>query len=251
MRVATLLASMALVLSTSLQAQTFTIGVELQPYMPYSSVEEGRYLGYGRELLDAFAAQAGHEFVYQPLPVRRLLSDFLHGRVDFKYPDNPRWNADIKTGHAIHYSQTAAPAIDGVMVKPQYLGLGEQRIRRLGTQRGFTPWPYLEDIEAGHLLLIQANQIDSLLAMALNDRVDAVYLNPQVVAHQLGLMGKSGALVFDPSLDYLDDHYFLSSIQHPEVIEQFNAFLRDQAEWIEALKLRHGITDQGSPSHAH
>lgn len=251
MRVVTLLACVAFVLSTSLQAQTFKVGVELQPYMPYSNVEDGRYLGYGRELLDAFAAHSGHEFVYQPLPVRRLLSDFLQGRVDFKYPDNPRWNADIKAGHSIHYSHTAAPAIDGVMVKPQYQGQGQQRIRRLGTQRGFTPWPYLDDIQAGHILLIQANQIDSLLAMALNDRVDAVYLNPQVVAHQLGLMGKSGALVFDPALDYLDDHYFLSSIQHPEVIEQFNAFLREQAEWIETLKLRHGIIDQASTSPAH
>ncbi len=251
MRVVTLLAGVAFVLSASLQAQTFRIGVELQPYMPYSSVDEGRYLGYGRELLDAFAAHQGYEFVYQPLPVRRLLSDFLHGRVDFKYPDNPRWNADLKAGHNILYSQTAAPAIDGVMVKPQYLGQGQQRIRRLGTQRGFTPWPYLDDIQTGHILLIQANQIDSLLAMALSDRVDAVYLNPQVVAHQLDLMGQPGALVFDPSLDYLDDHYFLSSIQYPQVIEQFDAFLRSQAERVEALKRRHGIIEPATANPTH
>jgi polar amino acid transport system substrate-binding protein len=246
MRVATLALYLTLLLCPAAWAQTFKVGVELQPYMPYSTVQDGQYLSYGRELLDAFAAHQGYAFIYQPLPVRRLLSEFLNDRVDFKYPDNSRWNADLKQGHAIHYSHTAAPAIDGVMVRPQYLGQGKQRIRRLGTQRGFTPWPYLEDIQAGTILLIQANQVESLLAMALSGRVDAVYLNPQVVAHQLRLMNQDGALVFDPGLDYLDDNYFLSSIQHPEVIEQFNAFLVSKAELVRTLQLRHGIIEQDS-----
>lgn len=234
---------LALITSSAALAQTFRVGVELQPYMPYSNVQDGQYLSYGRDLLDAFAAHQGYEFIYQPLPVRRLLSDFLQGRVDFKYPDNPRWNADQRAARRIHYSHTAAPATDGMLVKPQFLGKGKQRIRRLGTQRGFTPWPYLEDIEAGQIVLIQANQIESLLAMALNDRVDAVYLNPQVVAHQLRVMDKAGALVFDPGLEYLDDHYLLSSIEHAQVIEQFNAFLQTQAELVRTLQLRHGIIE--------
>ncbi|MCZ4323765.1 substrate-binding periplasmic protein [Pseudomonas anguilliseptica] len=237
-----LLACLSFQLLSSAQAETFKIGVELQPYLPYSNVQDGQYLGYGRDLLDAFAAHQGHEFIYQPLPVRRLLSDFLNNRVDFKYPDNPRWNGDLKQGHTLHYSQAAAPAIDGVLVKPRFLGQGKERLRRLGTQRGFTPWPYLNDIKAGKILLIQANQIDSLLAMAMSDRVDGVYLNPQVVRHQLYNNAGSG-LVFDPKLPYQDDHYFLSSISHPEVIEQFDAFLTSQAELVQALKDRHGISD--------
>ncbi|HEX5841695.1 MAG TPA: transporter substrate-binding domain-containing protein [Pseudomonas sp.] len=234
-----------LALGSPLQAQSFSVGVELQPYMPYSNVQDGEYLGYGRDLLDAFAAYQGYQFSYRPLPVRRLLNDFLDGRVDFKYPDNPRWNADLKKGHPVHFSQAATPAIDGVLVKPEFVGQGPTRLRRLGTQRGFTPWPYLADIQTGRIILIQANQIDSLLAMALSDRVDGVYLNPQVVRHHLLRNGKNGdALVFDPGLAYQDDHYFLSSIKHPEVIEQFNAFLSSQAELVRALKQRHGINEQ-------
>ncbi|MDP3815421.1 ABC transporter substrate-binding protein [Pseudomonas sp.] len=240
-----LLVYLTLALSQPLHAQTFTIGVEVQPYLPYSNVQDGQYLGYGRDLLDAFAAHRGHQFTYRPLPVRRLLNDFLGGRVDFKYPDNPRWNADLKQGHEVHFSLATAPAIDGVLVKPQFLGQGKARIHRLGTQRGFTPWPFLADIQAGRIILIQANQIDSLLAMALSDRVDGVYLNPQVVEQQLRSNGADGdALVFDPKLDYQDDHYFLSSIKHPEVIEQFDAFLSSQAELVRALKQRHGILEQ-------
>ena len=237
-----LLTCLSLQLLSPAQADTFKVGVELQPYMPYSDVQNGRYMGYGRDLLDAFAAHQGHVFIYQPLPVRRLLSDFLNDRVDFKYPDNPRWNADQKQGYALHYSQAAAPAIDGVLVKPRFLGQGKERLRRLGTQRGFTPWPYLDEINAGKIMLIQANQIDSLLAMAMSDRVDGVYLNPQVVRHQLYNNAGSG-LVFDPKLPYQDDHYFLSSIKHPEVIAQFDAFLTSQAELVQSLKDRHGISD--------
>ncbi|MGB4072487.1 substrate-binding periplasmic protein [Pseudomonas sp.] len=243
-RLLPLLVSLYLGLTAPVQAETFTVGVELQPYMPYFSVQNGQYLGYGRDLLDAFAVHQGHTFVYQPLPVRRLLSDFLAGKVDFKFPDNPRWNADLKQGYVLHISQAAAPAVDGLLVKPQFLGQGKARIRRIGTQRGFTPWPYLPDIKAGNMILIQANQIDSLLAMALSDRVDAVYLNPQVVSHRLMASGAgSQALVFDPSLAYVDDHYFLSSIQHPEVIAEFDRFLAQETELIQALKKRHGIAD--------
>jgi len=238
-----LLAGLSLGLASLAQAETFKVGVELQPYMPYSNVQDGQYLGYGRDLLDAFAAHQGHKFIYQPLPVRRLLSDLLSGRVDFKYPDNPRWNADIKRNYTLYFSQAAAPAIDGVLVKPQFLGMGKERLLRLGTQRGFTPWPYLNDIKAGKIQLIQANQIDSLLAMAMNDRIDGVYLNPQVVRHQLYNSDEHEALVFDPSLAYQDDHYFLSSIKYPDVIKQFDAFLINQAELVQALKDRHGIAD--------
>ncbi len=53
----------------------------------------------------------------------------------------------------------------------------------------------------------------------------------------------SNALVFDRNLAYQDDHYFLSSIQHPELIEQFDAFLSSQAEQVQALKARHGIVE--------
>ncbi|QMV63373.1 transporter substrate-binding domain-containing protein [Pseudomonas berkeleyensis] len=225
-----------------LAQEELRVGVELQPYQPYSDVQNGEYRGYARDLLDAFAEEYGYHFVYTPLPVRRLLSDFLSGRVDLKFPDHPQWNANQKAGHDIHYSQPAAPYIDGILLKPNYLGLGKGHIRLLGTQNGFTPWPYLADVRSGRIRLIQANQIDSLLRMAVSDRVDAVYLNPQVVAHQLRKMRlPADILVFDPELDHVRDHYYLSSINHPQVIAAFDRFLQERAELVAALRLRHGL----------
>ncbi len=237
-----LLLCLSLHLVPSQAQEAIRVGVELQPYQPYSEVENGEYRGYARELLDAFAAEQGYRFVYTPLPVRRLLGDFLGGRVDLKFPDHPQWNADQKAGHPVRYSQPAAPYVDGVLVKPQYLGQGKARIRLLGTQNGFTPWPYLEDIRAQRLKLIQANQIESLLLMAASDRVDAVYLNPRVVTHQLRQMRLApDTLVFDPQLAHVEDHYYLSSIHHPELIEAFDRFLERRAELVAAIRLRHGL----------
>lgn len=238
----TLLLCLSLYIMPGLAQEVIRVGVELQPYRPYSNVQDGEYQGYARDLLDAFAAEHGYHFVYTPLPVRRLLGDFLEGRVDLKFPDHPQWNADQKAGHTIRYSQPAAPYIDGVLLKPRYLGLGKARIRRLGTQNGFTPWPYLSDIRSGRIRLIQANQIDSLLRMAISDRVDAVYLNPHVVTHQLRTMRLPvDALIFDPELDHVRDHYYLSSINHPQVIAAFDRFLRERAERVATIRRRHGL----------
>lgn len=237
-----LLLSLCLFVLPAVAQEEIRVGVELQPYQPYSDVQGGEYRGYARDLLDAFAAEYGYRFVYTPLPVRRLLSDFLAGRVDLKFPDHPQWNADQKAGHAVRYSQPAAPYVDGILVKPKHLGQGMQRIELLGTQNGFTPWPYLSEIRGGRIRLIQANQIESLLRMASSDRVDAVYLNPRVVAYQLKQMDMAAeSLVFDPTLPHVEDHYYLSSIHHPQLIEAFDRFLEQRADQIAALRLRHGL----------
>lgn len=224
------------------QAEAFRVGVELQPYLPYFTVQEGEYRGYARELLDAFAASQGHQFHYVALPVKRLLSNFLAGDLDFKFPDNPQWKTAQKQGHKIHYSQPVLPYTDGVLVLPRHLGQGQQRIKVLGTQLGFTPSPYLLAIESGAMSLTQSNRIDSLLRMAISGRVDAVYLNPLVARHAL-LAAKlpSTALVFDPELAHVDDHYYLSSLRHPEVIAAFDAFLREQPALLHRLKGKYAI----------
>ena len=223
-------------------AEQFRVGVEQQPYLPYFTVQDGQYRGYSRELLDAFAADQGHQFSYVALPVKRLLNDFLAGKLDFKFPDHPQWKAEQKQGQRIHYSQPVAPYIDGVLVPRGQLGQGQQRIKVLGTHLGFTPWPYLAAIESGQMSLAQNTRIDSLLRMALSGRVDAVYLNPLVARHALEAEGlPRDALVFDPTLAHLDSHYYLSSIRHPRVIAAFDAFLRAQPQLLRRLKAKYAI----------
>jgi polar amino acid transport system substrate-binding protein len=223
-------------------AADFRVGVELQPYQPFYSVEDGEYQGYARDLLDAFAANQGHRFQYVPLPVRRLLKDFLATKLDFKFPDDPLWNREQKQGRRIYYSLATAAYTDGVLVAPEHIGKGLQRIRVLGTQRGFTPLPYLRHIESGQMSVSMSNHISSLLLMAVNDRVDAIYLNSQVARSALAADKlPADALVFDPSLPYVEGHYFLSSLKHPGVIAEFDAFLRENPALVRRLKDKYAI----------
>ncbi|MFT0624074.1 substrate-binding periplasmic protein [Ectopseudomonas guguanensis] len=233
------------VLCLCLQAhsqETIRVGVELQPYLPYYEVQDDEYRGYARELLDAFAASRGYRFIYEPRPVQRLHRDFLSGRFDLKYPDHPLWNAEQKAGLVIHYSQPTATYLDGMLLKPSDLGQEPGRVKLLGTQNGFTPWPYLEAIRSGRMQLVQNNRIDALLRMALSNRIDAVYLNPRVAAHHLQQLGLTpDALVFAPQMGYVEDHYYLSSIRRPELIAEFDRFLLEGAEQIELMRRRHGL----------
>lgn len=239
----TLLCLHLLCFSLLAQAEaTIRVGVERQPYLPYYDVQDDEYRGYARELLDAFAAARGYRLVYVPLPVQRLHRDFLAGRFDLKYPDHPLWNAEQKAGQVIHYSQPTATYLDGILVKPAYLEQGAEHIHLLGTQNGFTPWPYQDAIRSGRLQLVQNNRIDALLRMALSERIDAVYLNPRVAAHQLQQLGLApDALVFAPQLGYVQDHYYLSSIARPDLIAEFDRFLLERAEQIAQMRQRHGL----------
>lgn len=82
--------------------------------------------------------------------------------------------------------------------------------------------------------------------MASSDRVDAVYLNPRVVAHQLRQMRMAAdSLVFDPQLPHVEDHYYLSSIHHPQLIEAFNRFLEEQAELVGKFAVATGCESAG------
>lgn len=224
-------------------AQTFKVGVELQPYPPYYSLKNGEYQGYARDLLDAFADAQGHEFTYVAVPVKRLLSDFLAGKLDFKYPDNPQWSVEQKRGNSLFYSSATAPFTDGVLVLPDRLGRDKSRLKVLGTQLGFSPLAYQGDLDAGHMRLSQTSQIDSLLKMALSGRVDGIYLNPLVARHALKDAGLAeDALVFDANLPHLQGDYVLSSLHQPQVIREFDAFLENNQALVSRLRSQYGIT---------
>ncbi|NES81748.1 MAG: hypothetical protein F6K10_10275, partial [Moorea sp. SIO2B7] len=56
--------------------------------------------------------------------------------VDFKYPDNEIWSAELKRDINIYYSAPVVEYIDGVSVLPQHLGTPLSDIKIIGTVRG-------------------------------------------------------------------------------------------------------------------
>ena len=236
-------AILGLLLATrAVAAEPVLVGVEDSRYLPHYAFEEGRYSGFGRELLDAFFGARGEAPAYRAMPVARLFRSFLQGELDFKYPDNVLWQAELKTAAEIVYSDPIVGYIDGVNVPPEQLGAGIDAIETLGTLRGFTAVGWSEQLAAGRVVLIENDSFRGLVEQGIIGRVDGVYANVDVVRYLLANdLRKPYALLFDADLPHTRSAYHLSTIAHPEVIEAFNAWMKSEAALLSRLKKRHGV----------
>ena len=240
---------MLLGMGSATARETLVIGVENQYYLPLASYEKGTYRGYARDLFDAFAQDRGYVLEYRALPVPRLYASFFEGSVDFKFPDHPHWKQDQRNGRKIHYSDPVAAYVDGTSVLPALRDAPPERIRRLGTLGGFTPWAWMDRIDAGQARVSVNTGLEALVRQALAGRVDGVYASVAVINYQLDhVLKRPGALVFNPALPYSRDHYHLSSIKHPEVIDAFNDWMRENRDRVAVLKKRHGV-EKGVTAH--
>lgn len=230
-------------LSANSSAMDLVVGVENIEYYPIYTVEKGEYRGYARELLDEFAKKYGHTITYKPLPIKRLFNDFVNGKFDLKFPDNSYWAGDLKKGKNVTYSDPALEYIDGSLVLPANSGKGKEQVKRLGIVRGFTPWEYLGDIKSGKVKTQESTKISQLMQSAEAGRVDAVYFNVQVARYFLNHSKEfsENLVEFDDSLPHTRSHYHLSSIKHPEVIAQFNEFMKHEAALVDSLRKKYEV----------
>lgn len=236
-------AVMLLLGMVEVRAQQFTIGVEQTDYFPVYAYRDAQYVGFSRDLLDAFAKKQGYTFKYEALPIKRLFADFVKGdSLDFKYPDNPQWQPELKQGVQIHYSAAAFESTEGGLVLPDRRGQPLSSAKTLGTIRGFTPWPYQDALAAGTLKLEESDDIASLVQKALLKRLDVVFLNEAIANYYVREeLKKPGALVLDPGLPSNPVAYLLSSRKHPEVVKQFDAFLLSEQALIAELRAKHKL----------
>jgi len=243
--IAALLNASFFAFQTSATEREFTVVVQdYETFPPYSSYKNGRYSGFNRELLDLFAASEGYEFNYLALPVKRLFFEFVNGTGDLKYPDNPQWQQAIKKGTAIVYSEPVVEYIDGIMVKPGNKGKPVDDVKKIGIVAGWTPWPYLGRKNDGSVEFLENSSYDGLLKQTMFGRNDGAYSN--IAASQYFLKNvllKPEALVFDDTLPHVRSSRRLSSINHPELVEQFNAFLVEHASEVQALKDQYSVED--------
>ena len=221
--------------------KTLVVGVEELDYQPIYFVRDGAYGGAAREILDAFAQASGYRLTYQPLPVKRLFAELVNGGIDLKFPDSPNWNPDIKKDHKVAYSAPVIRYIDGVMVLPEHRAKGLAAFATLGTVTGFTPFAWLDRIQAGTVKLVENAQTQPLLRQALTGRIDGAYASVAVAHYALDhQLNQPGGLVYDPGLPHTSDAYLLSSTRHPEVIAAFDSWLAANGAQVQAIKDRTG-----------
>lgn len=242
-RLLVLLSLSVTLVSPGAWAGKFTIGVESNDYMPIYKGDGGSYTGFARDLLDAFGAKYGHTFTYMPMPVSRLWDEYLVQKsLDLKFPDNGYWNGDAKKGIKIVYSDGLIRVTEGLMVLPQAKGKGA--VSKIGTLRGFTPYPYLGQIKEKKITVTEVNTTESAISVGEAGRVDGVYLGVMAANYVMGeRMKKPGILVFDEQLPSSKSEFSLSSIAHPEVVQQMNEFLDKEKDAVAKLKAKYKISE--------
>lgn len=222
--------------------EPLVIGVEALYYLPVATYENGIYRGFARDLFDAFAQDKGYEVEYRALPVPRLYASLFEGQLDFKFPDNAYWKKEQRAGKKIFYSDPVAAFIDGTNVLPGRKINNAAEIHRLGTMGGFTPWSWMDAIKAGKITLSENTRLEALVKQALAGRVDGVYASVAVINYQLDhVLKQPGALVFNPALPYSRDNYHLSTLKHPEILIEFNDWMRKNRDRVAALKSKYGV----------
>jgi polar amino acid transport system substrate-binding protein len=223
-------------------AKNLVVGVENIDYFPIYLYSNGQYTGAASEILNKFATLNQHTITYKGFPITRLNKNFLKGTVDFRFPDNGYWAQDQKKGYDIKYSEPVIGFIDGVMVSPDNKGKGIDNLKKLGIVRGFTAWDYLDLIKKRSVEVKETNSLTSLIKLTTNKRNDGAYFNIDVATYFLNETLKApDSLVFDPDLPHTKSSYSLSSIKHPKIIEQFNHFLIEQADWIKTVKEKYHV----------
>jgi len=221
----------------------YVVGVESQSYAPYFYVEDGRYLGFSRELLDLFFDIENLKIEYKPYSISELFLALKSGDVDFRFPDSPLWKSPQKTGVKWYYSESVVPYIDGMLVNSFDLKRGVNSIRKMGAIKGFTPWGYHHLIQDDELGLVESDSVDGLVGLLLSNRVDAIYTNVPVAMHHLRMNRPASftKVSFNPNLPYTRHQYLLSTIKHKTILDLFNKFLSEQYEAIYILKVKYGL----------
>lgn len=219
----------------------YTVGIEDVDLSPIVAIapHTKKCIGYACEVLQEFARRKKIRFRYVPLPVSRAHLQFWNGEVDFMFPDHPSWSMQEKEERKlkIYYSNHLLSFQDAVLVRPYQVGKGIERIKVMGTIRGFTIWKLQPLVNAKTLKMIGAPTPDASIQMALAGRVDAVTMPLQIANFHLKKLKRVGALVPDPDLLPLQESfYYLSTIRHPELIKEFNFFIQKEESFLVRLR---------------
>ncbi|WP_339524692.1 hypothetical protein [Pseudomonas sp. EA_35y_Pfl2_R111] len=228
----------------------FTVGVEAINFYPIYDGTAVHYRGYGRDVLDHFASKYGYNFHYVHLPVKRLYRNFLStDELDFKFPDNPLWQRDMRKDKAVTYSNTVYQAIEGLFVLPANRDKSLAELAAIATVRGFDAWPYKVDIANGVIELQFANTQDSLVALARQGRVGGIFYEASALNwyQYTNDIPAGDRLVLNERLPHYRPQFFLSTRTQPQIIAQFNQFLQDESHLLQRLKSKYGLSDIQAP----
>ncbi len=234
------------VFSASVQAEDkpiYRVGVEDVDYYPMFTKKGGRYkTSFLIDVMELFAQKRGVKFEYIHLPITRFEEWYQQDSIDFRLPDNPIWN--VNTENLVFSGDIIELRADTVVLKKnQHKPLSTLKV--IGSLYGFMPGPHWKNrINSGKTKFVFESSMPVLVGLLKRGMVDGLDVNLTVVRHHAKELGYNKddfvASTEAPSIQYT---YTLSTITHPEIIKDFDAFLVASQNEISLLKQRKDIFD--------
>lgn len=224
-------------------AQTeFVVGTEDLNFYPHYDFTSADSQGFANEVLQLFARSYGYQFSFQPLPVKRLYHE-LDNLVDFIYPDNPSW-VKYQGSHASRlFSEPLIYNLGTTLVLPANKQIRLEQFRTLAVIHGFTPTAWLKLRGQYRFKLYEVPNAVSAVNLVLKGELQGADVEYNVAQQILRQQQQPDALVVAQNLPMTRVAFHLSTVRHPQVLQQFNRFLLSHQAEISALKQKYQLTD--------
>ncbi|MCU7554827.1 hypothetical protein OCL06_09465 [Alteromonas sp. ASW11-19] len=230
---------LVIALSSKLWAETYVVGAQDIQYYPHYDFSKPDDKGLAWAILQVFAEQSGHTLVYHHMPVKRLQLELRKGNVDFVYPDNPKWYNQNVPAEEKFFSTPLTRALGGTIVRPEDVGRGIDSIRRLAIPLGFTPVNWQHRVDARQTQLVHVTDTLSALYLLERGRVDAANLEYSVTQYLTSTAVNYGPFTLDPALPHDNVGFMLSTMHHPDIIDELNTFLATHRDVINSLQSKY------------
>lgn len=225
------------------QADNFVVGVEDLQYYPYFDFASDNN-SFARALLDQFAKDNDHHITYLPLPIKQFPKWLFEENIDFKFPDNARWQEKNNIHHLkIIYSDEVLELIAGTLVLEKNSNKDIASFKSIGTVTGFYPTLWLDKIAQGKVSIFEDPSPTILVQYLLRGLIDGLDIDLAVANNEFRKLNLDEKIVFSNQIEQEVYSYQLSTVKYPEILIQFNQWQVEKRKFIEALKVEFGIKD--------
>ena len=212
---------------------TFIVGVQSHNDIAFDGLESKSVCKrmFFDFLLD-FAKANNINLEYKKLKKRDRMKGFLNHEVDFRFPDNPYWSAATKRNQEVIYSNPIYYYIEGLFIRSEDVEkLNDlNKIKNIGIIGDIVPWFLHHNVEIQKTKLTQLLKNKLLIKALVSGEIDAAYSDFYWGNFTIKELELEDKIVFAKNLPNINDYYHLSTIKHPEIVEKFNIWARDNID---------------------
>ena len=224
------------------QADNFVVGVEDLHYYPYFDFADNND-SFAKALLDQFAKDNNHQITYLPLPIKQFPKWLFEENIDFKFPDNERWQEINNIHHLkIFYSDEVAELTAGTLVMAKNSSKNVASFKTIGTVAGFHPTLWLDKIAKGEVTLFEDSSPTILVQYLVRGLIDGLVIDLAVAKNELKKLQLDETIVYSNHIIQENFSYQLSTVKYPKILKQFNQWQVKRRKFIDELKAEYGIS---------